>query len=171
MPGVARGEPPLYIPPHSQLEFSNRARPMIDLPTARRLLERARDVRDRAYAPYSGFQVGAALLDAAGGIHVGANVENSSYGLTTCAERSALSAAVSSGAREFGAIAIAGPNAGEVCPPCGSCRQILHEFGGSLAVITEQADGSPQVQRLGDLLPGAFDASRLPAARAAAASE
>lgn len=144
---------------------------MIDLPTARRLLDLAREVRDRAYAPYSGFQVGAALLGAGGAVHLGANVENSSYGLTTCAERTALSAAVSSGAREFTAIAIAGPDPGESCPPCGSCRQILHEFGSGIAVITEQAGGSPQVQRLGDLLPGAFDGSRLPAARAAAAGE
>src|SRR5690606_10352622 len=89
--------------------------------SAAALLARAREAREHAYAPYSGFRVGAALLDAAGRIHDGVNVENVSLGLTICAERGAVSCAVAAGARSFVAIAVAGPDEGVACMPCGAC--------------------------------------------------
>ncbi|MEX2582708.1 MAG: cytidine deaminase [Gemmatimonadota bacterium] len=129
---------------------------MVEREEAVALLEQARAARTNAYAPYSGFAVGAALLDEAGGVHTGANVENASYGLSTCAERSALAGAVGRGAREFRAIAVAGPEDGSPCPPCGSCRQILHEFGPEMTVVLEGGPGTPRLLALSDLLPEAF---------------
>ncbi len=123
------------------------------------LMERAREARERAYAPYSGFRVGAALLDRAGGIHTAANVENASYGLSTCAERAAVAVAFAGGATEFRAVAIAGPAEGESCPPCGSCRQVLSEFA-PLLVVMDGADGPRQLP-LSALLPEAFTSNRL----------
>jgi cytidine deaminase len=128
------------------------------------LLERAREARSRAYAPYSGFSVGAALLASDGRVFLGVNVENASYGLTTCAERSALVCAVASGAREFIAIAVAGPDDAVPCTPCGSCRQILHEMAPDLLVVTAGADG-PTLTPLSALLPAAFGGAMLDAAR------
>ncbi|HET7321705.1 MAG TPA: cytidine deaminase, partial [Longimicrobiaceae bacterium] len=98
------------------------------------LLERARQARTNAYVPYSHFPVGAALLAADGRVFTGVNVENASYGLSTCAERTAVAKAVSEGARDFVAIAVTGPEDDVACPPCGSCRQILHEAGPDLLV-------------------------------------
>lgn len=123
---------------------------------ARALLRRAEAARGNAYAPYSRFPVGAALLDDGGRVHLGANVENASYGLTTCAERSAVAAAVSAGARAFRAVAVAGPDAGAACMPCGSCRQILHEFAPDLWIVTRGAAGEPTVIGLRELFPAAF---------------
>ena len=99
--------------------------------TNRELIDLAIRAQANAYAPYSGFKVGAALLCEDGEVFVGANVENSSFGLTNCAERSALFAAVSAGKRSFKAIAVVGGADGVVsdfCPPCGACRQALAEF-------------------------------------------
>lgn len=124
--------------------------------TARELLERARTARRRAYAPYSGHPVGAALLCEDGSVFVGVNVENASYGLTTCAERTAVVSAVAAGARDFVAIAVAGPDDGLPCPPCGSCRQILHEAGADMLVITSGDGGGVAVRPLTELLPDAF---------------
>ena len=119
------------------------------------MVRRAVAARERAYAPYSGFAVGAALLAADGRIFTGCNVENASYGLTICAERTALFKAISEGARKFEAIAIAcgkGP-----CAPCGACRQVLHEFAPDLPVIMADAAGREvREARLGELLPEGF---------------
>ena len=99
--------------------------------TEKELLAEAERARENAYAPYSHFRVGAALLASDGRVFLGANVENASFGATSCAERSAIFAAVSAGARDFTAIAICGGREGErggICPPCGICRQVLSEF-------------------------------------------
>lgn len=118
------------------------------------LVGRAREVLRHAYAPYSEFRVGAALEAADGRVFVGCNVESASYGLTICAERMALGAAVAAGARKFTRVAVAT----EVEPPaapCGACRQLLAEFGVDLDVI---AAGPTSVRRwtLKQLLPDAF---------------
>jgi cytidine deaminase len=122
------------------------------------LIVKARSVREKAYAPYSNFQVGAALLGKSGTIHTGVNVENASYGLTICAERNTVAKAVSEGEREFTAIAIVGPGPSPVTP-CGACRQVLIEFGRDLVVIMA-GDDSVEVRRLDELLPEAFGLSR-----------
>lgn len=108
--------------------------------TNQELINLALEARKNSYSPYSGFRVGAALLCRDGRVFCGANIENASYSLTNCAERSALFAAVSAGRRDFDAIAIVGGEADEItalCPPCGACRQALAEFSkdGALRVI------------------------------------
>ncbi len=121
-----------------------------------RLIAAARAAREQAYAPYSRFRVGAALLARDGSIFAGCNVENASYPVSLCAERSALAAAICAGARAFEAIAIVA-NAASPCPPCGMCRQALVEFAdGDLVVVLVAADGGVTEFRLGDLLPEAF---------------
>lgn len=136
--------------------------PGLDPAAARGLLERARSARAHAYAPYSRFPVGAALLAADGRVFTGCNVENASYGLANCAERVAIGKAVSEGAREFTAIAVTGPEDTEACTPCGACRQVLSEFGPEMPVIVPSpaAEGY-QVHRVDELLPGAFGPARL----------
>ncbi|MCL2110929.1 MAG: cytidine deaminase [Clostridiales bacterium] len=99
------------------------------------LYEMAEGASEGAYAPYSGYRVGAALLAADGTVYTGANVENSSYGATICAERTAAVKAVTEGKREFEALAVAAPGTGGPAWPCGICRQFLFEFGGDLRVI------------------------------------
>ncbi len=126
-----------------------------------RLIRAALEARERAYAPYSHFAVGAALLAADGRIFTGCNVENASYGLTMCAERVALFKAVSEGAREFTAIAIAcgtGP-----CAPCGACRQVLREFSPDhlLVIMTDAAGKEVRKERLSSLLPSSFGPEHL----------
>jgi cytidine deaminase len=130
-------------------------RPPLKAATIRRLVAAARAARRRAYAPYSRFRVGAALLAADGTVYTGANVENASYGLTICAERAAVAQAVSAGARRFVAVAVAAPGPGVT--PCGACRQVLAEFG-DLAVIVADARRAtaPHIFRLQELLPAAF---------------
>ena len=126
------------------------------------LVRRARAVREHAHAPYSNYRVGAALITASGAIHVGCNVENASYGLTVCAERSAIASMVAAGDREPIAIAIvtAGPEAGS---PCGMCRQVLAEFAMDLPVrlLTTDPSTPPTLTTLGELLPLAFRADKL----------
>jgi len=119
------------------------------------LLAPARRMRERAYAPYSGFSVGAALQARDGSIFGGANVENASYGLSICAERSAVVAAVAAGHRDFRAIAVAGPEQ-SVAAPCGACRQFLHEFNPRMTVIYTERD-RVVATTLDRLLPDAFD--------------
>lgn len=134
-------------------------------PEATTLLERAREARANAYAPYSGFAVGAALLADDGRIFTGCNVENASFGLTVCAERVALGTAVAEGARTFRAIAVCGPDESCPCPPCGACRQALAEFSPALEVITDDG-ANPRSTPLLELLPGAFTAEQLRSAAA-----
>ncbi len=118
------------------------------------LMDRARQARTRAYAPYSEYTVGAALLARTGEIFEGANVENAAYGSTMCAERIAAFTAVTKGERAFDAIAVVTENGGE---PCGSCRQVLSEFGGDLLVIVADVEGKIHHEsKLKDLMPYAF---------------
>ena len=125
----------------------------MDEPTIRRLVEVAARARERAYAPYSRFPVGAAVL-ADGKVFAGCNVENASYGLTLCAERVAVFAAVAAGQRRIDAVAVV-TNATTPTAPCGACRQVLHEFGPTMTVIMS-AGGETLVRLLSDLLPLAF---------------
>ncbi|MDO9131301.1 MAG: cytidine deaminase [Anaerolineales bacterium] len=120
----------------------------------RALIELANEARRRAYAPYSKYQVGAALRTSAGRLYTGCNVENAAYPQCMCAERVAIFKAVSEGETQFDVIAIVTPNGGS---PCGGCRQVLAEFG--LDTIVLIADGEGQLLSelpIGDLLPGAF---------------
>lgn len=133
---------------------------LIDPATARGLLDRAREARANAYAPYSNFPVGAALLARDGRVFTGVNVENAAYPLSTCAERTAVARAATEGAREFTAVAVIGPQDHAPCAPCGGCRQVLYEFGPDMVVVTPDGDGYRE-STLRDLLPGAFDARRL----------
>ncbi len=134
--------------------------------TDARLISAACAARKAAYAPYSGFRVGAAIADCDGEIYTGCNVENSAYGECMCAERVALFGAVARGARSFQAIAVAG--GGDVgiaggSPPCGSCRQVLSELcDGEMRVLVVTSDsGEYREYTLGELLPDAFSASDL----------
>ncbi len=129
--------------------------------TAKQLLRRAREARRQAYAPYSNFPVGAAVLTSEGEVFTGCNVENASYGLSMCAERVAIGKAISEGARDFRAIAVVGPQDDLPCPPCGSCRQVLHEFGPEFLIVTSGNGGEPVVTSIGELLPAAFQSSQL----------
>jgi cytidine deaminase len=122
------------------------------------LVAAARAARERAYAPYSGFRVGAALLTDGGEVVTGVNVENASYGLAICAERVAVAAAVARGHRRFEAIAVAGPGVDPVTP-CGACRQVLREFprGVDLEVLCAGEAGERLLATtLGELLPHSF---------------
>ncbi len=132
------------------------------------LIAAAVTARRRAYAPYSGFAVGAALATADGGIYIGCNVENASYGLTVCAERNAVAHAVVSGARDFVAIVVATENG---VTPCGACRQVLAEFNPQMTVILVDAAGQQRRFALADLLPAAFGPEQLSALQAGVAGE
>ncbi|RKZ20019.1 cytidine deaminase [bacterium] len=124
----------------------------------RELVAAAAAIRDRAHAPYSDFRVGAALRDARGDVHLGVNVENISFGLSVCAERHAVAAAVAAGERELEAIAICGGDR-QPTPPCGACRQVLREFGPELRIIMagrDGVDGPVEITTLAVLMPGAF---------------
>ncbi len=122
------------------------------------LIAAARAVREHAHAPFSHFQVGAALRTPAGKIYGGCNVENATYGLTVCAERVAIFKAVSEGERKFDAVAVF-TEAGTLTPPCGACRQLLWEFCGDIPVVLANAKGAVEVHRMSDLFPKPFDAS------------
>jgi len=123
------------------------------------LIKAAQAARERAYAPYSAYQVGSALQTRSGQIYTGCNVENASYGLTICSERVALAKAVSEGAREFELLAICASGAPA---PCGACRQVLHEFSPDLVLllVDPQNEQSARVD-LATLFPHAFQSSSL----------
>jgi cytidine deaminase len=135
---------------------ANPAKAVLSAAERDRLIEDARRMLDRAYAPYSKFHVGAAILTEAGNVHTGCNVENASYGLTNCAERTAI----------FSAIAAEGPgmklravvvlnSARMACAPCGACRQVIFEFGPE-ALVIYQGQGTLTEATAGQLLPAGF---------------
>ncbi|MDY7014517.1 MAG: cytidine deaminase [Cyanobacteriota bacterium] len=125
------------------------------------LLKAAEDTVAKAYAPFSSFRVGAAVLTEAGNIFVGCNVENRSYGLTSCAERNAIAAAVASeGGENMKIRAIAAVSQGQVsCSPCGACRQCIDEFSGSETLVLFYAEGKIQERSIAQLLPDRFKLS------------
>ncbi len=122
------------------------------------LLEVAANSRKNAHVPYSKYRVGAALLGFSGNVYGGCNVENASYGLAICAERTAYVKAISEGEREFAAIAVVTDDGGT---PCGACRQFMSEFGLDTLVIIADKRGKYSITNVGDLLPGAFGSSSL----------
>lgn len=127
----------------------------VDEATARRLRAAALEARERAYAPYSGFKVGAAVLAASGKVFTGQNVENASYGLGVCAERTAIFAMIGAGERSMKAVAIA-TDAPHPTAPCGACRQVIREFGPDALILLVTAGGAEATHRLRDLLPFDF---------------
>lgn len=120
----------------------------------------ATDVREKAYAPYSNFKVGAAVETDEGNIYTGCNVESASYGLTVCAERVAIWKGISRGEKRFGRIAVV-VDTEELTPPCGVCRQIIWEFCGDVPVILSNLHGKSETVQMSDLLPRAFDSKFL----------
>ncbi|MEJ7605328.1 MAG: cytidine deaminase [Bryobacteraceae bacterium] len=124
-----------------------------------RLLEAALAARRHAYAPFSGFPVGAAVEDVDGTLHTGCNVENATYGLTICAERVAVFKAISEGARKFVRVAVAA-DTNVLTPPCGACRQILWEFCGDVELVLVNPAGKSESFQL-SVFPRPFDASFL----------
>jgi cytidine deaminase len=124
--------------------------------TVEKLLEAAQKVKENAYAPYSHFYVGAALITDTGKIYPGCNVENTSYGLTICAERSAIFRMIADGERRIAEILVIGDTE-EFLPPCGACRQVMGEFGLDTEVITVDEAGDVVLDTtVGALLPEAF---------------
>ena len=120
------------------------------------LIELAKEGREKAYVPYSKFKVGAALLTTDGKVFKGCNIENASFGLTNCAERTAMFKAVSEGERDFAAIAIVADTEGP-CSPCGACRQVISEFcAPNMPVYLTNMKGDVQETTVKELLPGAF---------------
>ena len=124
------------------------------------LLSAALAAREHAFAPYSKFQVGAAVEDADGRIHTGCNVENATYGLTVCAERVAIFKAISEGVRKFRRVAVAA-DTDVLTPPCGACRQILWEFCGDVEILLVNLNGKTESYRLKELVPKPFDVTYL----------
>ncbi|WP_296824981.1 cytidine deaminase [uncultured Megasphaera sp.] len=132
---------------------------MVDEKTVARLIRAARAVQERAYAPYSHFRVGAALLGEDGTVYTGCNVENASYGLTICAERNAIFHAVACGCRHFTALLITGDSK-DLTAPCGACRQVMAEFS-IPEIILVRPDDSYETFTLQQLLPLTFDESSM----------
>ena len=129
--------------------------------TAAELVALARAARERAHAPYSGFKVGAAVECRDGRVFTGCNVENSSYGLSLCAERVAIFKAISEGARDFARIAVIA-DAHLPVRPCGACRQVMSDlFGGEAEVVMANLRGELETKSVGELLPAPFDRSFL----------
>jgi len=124
------------------------------------LIRAAADVRERAYAPYSNFKVGAAVETEGGDIYTGCNVESASYGLTVCAERVAIWKGISRGETKFCRIAVV-VDTDELTPPCGVCRQIIWEFCGDVPVILANLHGRSETVKMSELLPRAFDSKFL----------
>ena len=132
--------------------------------TAEKLMDLAREAMTHAYAPYSGYQVGAALLCADGTVYQGCNIENASYGATNCAERTAFFKAVYDGKREFVSIAVCGGKEGVITgffPPCGICRQVMREFcEDDFLIYLVGAEGAYESCTLSQLLPFSFSAKK-----------
>ncbi|MDQ2773447.1 MAG: cytidine deaminase [Acidobacteriota bacterium] len=124
------------------------------------LIEAALAVRERAHAPFSGFKVGAAIEDENGRIYTGCNVENSTYGLTVCAERVAVFKAVSEGAGRLRRVAVVADSE-KLTPPCGACRQILWEFCGDAELVLSNLSGKQETISVGQIFPRPFDDSFL----------
>ena len=138
----------------------NMATKKVSAVTRERLLRAARHVMKNAYAPFSRFRVGAAILTAKGRVFTGCNVENSSYGMTNCAERTAIFSAVAKDGPELEIVAVAVVAASEIehgvpCSPCGACRQVIYEFGPQ-AVIFYQGGEGPKQSLITELLPEGF---------------
>ena len=127
----------------------------LDAKTERSLVIEARRAAEKAYSPFSKVKVGAAILTSDGQVFSGCNVENSSYGLSICAERTAAVKAVSSGARGFEAVAVVS-NLEGLTYPCGACRQFLSEFGSDIIVVVAAKKGKVMHHGLGELLPETF---------------
>ena len=127
------------------------------------LVQRAMEARELSYAPYSHYAVGAALLSVSGRTFLGSNVENAVYPLSTCAERAAVVKAASEGERSFLALAVVTENGGS---PCGSCRQILREFGEDIIILIADRTGAFRETTLSELLPDSFSAADLEDAEA-----
>lgn len=125
-----------------------------------KLVAAAQAARENAHAPYSNFRVGAALRAKSGQVYTGCNVENSTYGLTVCAERVAIFKAISEGERGFDAIAVVADTP-VLTPPCGACRQLIWEFCGEVEIILANLRGQKEVLRTSQILPRPFDASFL----------
>lgn len=125
-----------------------------------RLIQAAREVRERAHAPYSNFKVGAAIEDENGRIFTGCNVENATYGLSICAERAAVLKAISEGAGKLKRIAVVA-DSGMLTPPCGACRQILWEFCGDAELIMANLSDQQETISMTQIFPRPFDASFL----------
>jgi cytidine deaminase len=145
-------------PPASRRRSARRKGPTRS--TLAALADLAREARERARAPYSGFKVGAALKTRTGEIVTGCNIENASYGLTMCAERVAVFKAVSEGLSGFDLIAVVADSK-RLTPPCGPCRQILWEYCGDLVVHMRDLEGRSRTLRLSELLPMPFDSGNL----------
>ena len=124
------------------------------------LIAAARKARENAHAPFSNFRVGAALRASSGRIYAGCNVENSTYGLTVCAERVAIFKAISEGERGFDAIAVV-TQTDVLTPPCGACRQIIWEFCGDIPVVLANLQGKSEIHKMSALFPRPFDSSFL----------
>ena len=127
---------------------------------AEELIARAVEVRENACAGYSRYKVGAALVASSGKVYTGCNVENSTYGLTVCAERVALWKALSEGERKFTQIAVV-TSSESPASPCGACRQLLWEFCGDIEVVLANLQGSRETLRLAEIFPRPFDQGSL----------
>ena len=120
------------------------------------LIEAAKQAREKAFAPYSNFKVGAAVRIKNGKIYTGCNIENASYGLTICAERVAIFKAISEGGKEFESLVVVADTE-NLTPPCGACRQIIWEFCGDIPVTFSNLDGKKETLQMRELFPRAFD--------------
>jgi cytidine deaminase len=123
---------------------------------SKELIESAKQVREKAFAPFSKFQVGAAVRTKSGKVFTGCNIESASYGLTVCAERVAIWKAVSEGEKEFTNLAVV-VDTQDLTPPCGACRQIIWEFCGDVPVTFANLKGDVETVQMKELLPRAFD--------------
>lgn len=120
------------------------------------LMDKAKEVSENAYTPYSKFNVGACVLAESGNIYTGCNFENASYGLSICAERNAIGTAIANGEKKIKAVAIYSPNM-ENCSPCGACRQVIYEFKSDEGVVVlTELNGEIISHSIDDLLPGGF---------------